>query len=1751
MLFTAFINGENNIGITQEKGPSSPISINKIFQLKNYTSTHQKPIIGFVLPEDNPDDNIIHMIMNNDILSGYHFKHFKDRNQMNDYYYENHEQFLLAGVIFESRDYFQYTIRVNDTLVPKTTAKRYVDDVVNQEIFNMNNNLTEPEKYLNIFTPLQVAIDQSIIRLATRNDNFIYHPYIGEFGKPLDIYYINDLYVAAFPYFISVSYAFICIMIINSIVLEKEKGIKETLLLSGVYPSVFWLSWFVIYAALFTVISLILTVLYIQTKTLSNVNPIFVFLSILFYGFSLIILSFYISCFFHNTKTSGVVSSIIIISFCCSELCISFLNRTQKVILSFPFSPIAFGSFIMEANNLKLNDQTLSLTNIFHSSAGTFFICIFLNNLLYLLLLSITDRVNSGENNLYHYFSKKFLKKEIEENSKITYLQDIEEDFQERSNKIPAVEVCELYKVYKRKRNWIGKKYNKNRSTFFTALNNVSFKVYQDEIFSILGHNGAGKTSLIKIMAGAIKASKGTVLYEGKDINSNTQAVRENFGVCTQNNVIYDELTVEQHLKFYAELKNVNVNIYDLLKEVDLLEYRNKRAINLSGGQKRELSIAIAILGNPKFIFLDEPTTSLDPLSRRKIWYLIQKLKKGRVIFLTTHYMEEADILADRKLILNEGKIRCLGTSLYLKNHFNMNYNLEIETDDVKKVEDLIHYYIPEAKYVQPIVREEEEEESHQNFNEYDEEGENLHNTKYHTWKLPLNSTIYFESLFNELESVTGKNKLIKYHGLTMPTLEELFINLQDHSQESYTDASSSHNKKLRKRGSAQQTLLNMQQRLPHLKPIEKRNVLHKIRILIKYRFKIYLNDKSFGFSAIIAPFLMSFIIFFTVKKALSSVTEQPSEIISLQNLYPQDYLNYDIWNSSPNITYQNVYSPYLSSNGLNKEEAKSIIKALPLSGLPSPKTEYSYYIASFNNKVLAPGTYNIDVYYNSSVTHAIPVTINAISNAILESKNITQQIKVQSHPFTNYDQNKFVICLLMCTFIIISIFIAVTKFGPLIVRERTNYLVQQLELKGVSRTQYWIACLITDSLIYLFACFLIFLPGFILKFDPIYNPILLIMIVIGLLIWLFPTILHQYVLSFIFDNEDTAFTYLFIINYYTLLVGFCVATYIDNPFNTFNILQSTGAMFSSNYVRFNVIITILCPSYGICGILYSIFFLYLFNDENDYELSIKNLFKLNNNISPLFMTLVLLFLFLFILLVYLDSHQQKRSYRILKSKNIRKTSSKSFDKSYDQTFNSLVKPINVNTIVQSSVLTSPSSTIVTSPSSISDQSTYISPSSNVSNTNSDHFSFDQYSKSSKSGSYPRFQRSTSNSIYPSLNKVMISKENFEDYYPAAIAQKYREEMEMGDSDVKKEYEYVRHHFQELPFSAMHVSKEFKCQGMFDRETKEYIKQKKLEDLRYDEPHLSYYSNKIVKTVLGDVNFGLRYRECLGLLGPNGAGKSTLLNIFTGGLVPTTGQVYYQGGEIIDPELGVPMFGYCPQNDILWKELTLRDHIKFFLQLRGYENEDAQLYATQFINTCGLEEHQNKQMHYLSGGTKRKLSLILAICNFPKIILLDEPTAGIDPSTRRLIWNIILEVKERNNSSIILTTHSIDEASYLCERIGILVNGRLRYIGSSENLKMKYGNSYILEVQSDLLDAFHQEIIERACLFEQHPFKMERLSINRVKYEIQFTGNKNIGHIFYIMEKCKSSHLISDYSFSQTTLEQVFLNFSKNQINDS
>mmetsp|Transcript_17873 Transcript_17873/g.30363 ORF Transcript_17873/g.30363 Transcript_17873/m.30363 type:complete len:526 (+) Transcript_17873:60-1637(+) len=199
----------------------------------------------------------------------------------------------------------------------------------------------------------------------------------------------------------------------------------------------------------------------------------------------------------------------------------------------------------------------------------------------------------------------------------------------------------------------------------FTAVNNLSFSIKQGEVFTILGHNGAGKTTAIYMLTGVHKPTGGDAVVYGSSIRTNMDAVQRNLGLCQQFDVLYDNLTVREHLNLICDLKNmpssqVESTIDETLRVVMLTEHQYKLINQLSGGMKRKLSLAMAIVTRPLVIILDEPTSGLDVESRRQVWELIKRIKVGRSIIMSSQHLEEADELADRILIMSRGQLLSL-----------------------------------------------------------------------------------------------------------------------------------------------------------------------------------------------------------------------------------------------------------------------------------------------------------------------------------------------------------------------------------------------------------------------------------------------------------------------------------------------------------------------------------------------------------------------------------------------------------------------------------------------------------------------------------------------------------------------------------------------------------------------------------------------------------------------------------------------------------------------------------------------------------------------------------------------------------------------------------------------------------------------------------------------------------------------------------------------------------------------------------
>jgi len=195
------------------------------------------------------------------------------------------------------------------------------------------------------------------------------------------------------------------------------------------------------------------------------------------------------------------------------------------------------------------------------------------------------------------------------------------------------------------------------------AVNNISFNVNKGEVFAFLGPNGAGKTTTVEMIESIRKPTNGYISLLGKDIRTSFNDIKEKIGVLPQEFHSFERLTVRETLEYFSKLFQKKVDINDLIKAMNLDDEVNKLYKDLSGGLKQRLGVAVSLVNDPDIIFLDEPTTGLDPKARREVWEVIANLRnKGKTIFLTTHYMEEAEYLADHIAIIHKGKIIAEGT---------------------------------------------------------------------------------------------------------------------------------------------------------------------------------------------------------------------------------------------------------------------------------------------------------------------------------------------------------------------------------------------------------------------------------------------------------------------------------------------------------------------------------------------------------------------------------------------------------------------------------------------------------------------------------------------------------------------------------------------------------------------------------------------------------------------------------------------------------------------------------------------------------------------------------------------------------------------------------------------------------------------------------------------------------------------------------------------------------------------------------
>lgn len=331
-------------------------------------------------------------------------------------------------------------------------------------------------------------------------------------------------------------------------------------------------------------------------------------------------------------------------------------------------------------------------------------------------------------------------------------------------------------------------------------------------------------------------------------------------------------------------------------------------------------------------------------------------------------------------------------------------------------------------------------------------------------------------------------------------------------------------------------------------------------------------------------------------------------------------------------------------------------------------------------------------------------------------------------------------------------------------------------------------------------------------------------------------------------------------------------------------------------------------------------------------------------------------------------------------------------------------------------------------------------------------------------------------------------------------------------------------------------------------------------------------------TAVEDVSFALAEGEVFGLLGANGAGKTTLLSMLTRLTAPTSGDAYIAQHSILSNFRTVATYlGVVTQNNALWDRLSVENHLYLFARLRGVSESRIKAMVEEVLTSLELLPHRHKLSMRLSGGMKRKLCCAIALIGDPKVVLLDEPSAGLDPLSRRHLWNVILRTMAHR--SVILTTHSMEEAEALCTRLGVMVQGQLRALGSKQHLKSKFGSGYEVTVKINLhpslppsptatqaspandntaIDARQPSVdanvnaltrqlttmVDEVAALLHNAFPSSTLVYNNgglVTFQIA-RDEMSMSRLFALLEDTKLRlGWIEDYSIAQATLEQVFI----------
>ena len=290
------------------------------------------------------------------------------------------------------------------------------------------------------------------------------------------------------------------------------------------------------------------------------------------------------------------------------------------------------------------------------------------------------------------------------------------------------------------------------------------------------------------------------------------------------------------------------------------------------------------------------------------------------------------------------------------------------------------------------------------------------------------------------------------------------------------------------------------------------------------------------------------------------------------------------------------------------------------------------------------------------------------------------------------------------------------------------------------------------------------------------------------------------------------------------------------------------------------------------------------------------------------------------------------------------------------------------------------------------------------------------------------------------------------------------------------------------------------------------------------------------KVAVQNLSFGVHPGEVFGFLGTNGAGKTTTMSVLCGEQLPNMGRGFVGGFDVVDQATDARrVVGYCPQFDATMDLLNAEEHLHLYAGLRGIDTSVVDDVVNSLILKAGLTEHRKTLASNMSGGNRRKLSVAISLIRAPAVVILDEPSAGMDPMARRGLWEVIQAVAAK--CAVVLTTHHLEEVEALSNRVAIMVDGSMRCIGSLQDLKHKYGSGFEMSIR---VESEGRCAAMRKFMEENIPDAKEE-EFRQQKFTFALPSDTKLSQTFRLVEHAKESLGVTDYSIAQTSLEQVFL----------